>query len=117
MAEPGANRRRHFRLPYPPGAGPVLTSADAALAVVELSERGLRFAPGARTFAPGERVSGVLRFPDGAEVPVEGVTVRDARAFVTVRLVFGIGLDRMLAEQKRILRNYPAFLRGVEDDE
>ena len=117
MEHPEANRRRHFRLPYPPDAGPVLEVSGAALPVLELSERGLHLAHGDRTAGPGERVGGLLRFPDGTEVPVEGVALRTVGDFVTVRLNDGVGLDRMLAEQKRILRDYPDFLRTADDSE
>ncbi len=52
-----------------------------------------------------------MGFPDGVEIPVAGVALRAAGAPVTIRLVAGVGLDRMPVEQKRILRDYPDFLR------
>ena len=106
-----ANRRGHFRLPYPAGAGPVFVADGISHRVVELSERGMQFAHTERTPAPGDRVSGRVRFEDGTEVPVEGVVIRIVWSRVAVRLVRGITLGRMLAEQCRVLRNYPEFLK------
>jgi hypothetical protein len=111
VERPNANRRQHFRLTYPPDAGPLLVVRGAEIRVLELSERGLRLTPSAGGPTAGERLEGVLRFPDGVEIPIEGVTLRAAGAPVTIRLVAGVGLDRMLVEQRRILRDYPDFLR------
>jgi hypothetical protein len=105
------NRRGHFRLRYPPGAGPVLDVAGTTSVIVELSERGLRFSDGGRTATLAARVTGVLRFPDGDELAVEGAVVRAVGGWVAVRLNRGVHLGRMLAEQRRILRDYPNFLR------
>lgn len=110
------NRRGHFRLRYPPGGGPVLHAGAAARAVVELSERGLRVSDGGRTATLAERVSGVLRFPDGTELAVEGTVVRAVGGWIAVRLTRGVHLGRMLAEQRRVLREYPGFLRPVEGE-
>ncbi|MBN9120245.1 MAG: PilZ domain-containing protein [Planctomycetes bacterium] len=112
-----ANRRGHFRLRYPPGAEPVLTTGSTARTVVELSERGLRFSDGGRTATLAERVSGVLRFPDGTELAVEGAVVRSVGGWIAVRLTRGVHLGRMIAEQRRILREYPGFLRPVGDED
>ncbi|QJW93705.1 PilZ domain-containing protein [Frigoriglobus tundricola] len=105
------NRRRHFRLPYPPGGGPLFVTGGATLPVVELSERGMQFTHENHTLAPGERVAGKLRFEDGTEAPVDGVVVRTVWSRVAVRLLRGVLLGRMLAEQRRLLRHYPEFLK------
>jgi hypothetical protein len=105
------NRRKHFRLPYPIGTGPQFVTGDAAFPVVELSERGMHFTCGAQAPAPGKRMVGSLRFPDGTEVPVEGIVVRTVWSRVVVRLVRGVALGRMLAEQRRVLRDFPTFLK------
>lgn len=109
------NRRGHFRLRYPPGAGPLLLIDGAAFRVVELSERGMQFANGTRTPIPDERVSGELEFDDGTAAPVAGTALRAAGGRTTVRLTRGVGLRRMLAEQRRILRTFPDFLRTSAD--
>lgn len=111
-----ANRRRHFRLRYPPGAEPLLHADGTTRRVAELSERGLRYSDGGRTATLAERVVGVLRFPDGTELPVEGAVVRAVGGWVAVRLTRGVHLRRMLAEQRRVLRDYPGFLRPADPE-
>lgn len=107
------NQRGHFRLRYPPGAGPVLTADGAAREVVELSERGLRYSDGGHTATLAARVTGVLRFADGGTLAVEGTVVRAVGGWIALRLTRGVHLGRVLAEQRRILREYPGFLRPL----
>lgn len=109
------NHRNHFRLRYPPGAGPGLTTDDGQTReVAELSERGLRYSDGGVTATLATRVAGTLRFPDGTELAVEGTIVRAVGGWIALRLTRGVHLGRMLAEQKRILRDYPGFLRPAD---
>jgi hypothetical protein len=110
----GANRRKHFRLPYPPGAGPVFVLGGRALPVVELSERGLRLSVHERVPAVGEELAGTLRFPDGSEVPVAGTVVRAGGTWAAASLSVGVGFDRMVSEQRRILREFPEFLSRTQ---
>jgi hypothetical protein len=112
-----ANRRGHFRLRYPPGGGPALNTGGTTRAVVELSERGRRYSDGGLTATLVERVVGGLKFPDGDELSIEGVVVRAVGGWIALRLTRGVHLGRMLAEQRRILREFPGFLRHVEDAE
>lgn len=105
-----ANRRAHFRLPYPPGAGPLLVIGERQLAVTELSEGGLKFDRGEFAIAAREHVDGTLRFAGGDELPVKGVVSRLEGPLAVVRLKDGVSLERMLAEQRRILRAFPDFL-------
>jgi hypothetical protein len=53
--------------------------------------------------AVGEEFAGVLRFPDGPDVPIAGTVVRA-----------GVGFDRMVSEQRRILRAFPGFLSRAD---
>ena len=105
------NRRGHFRLRYPTGAGPLLLTGGAAFQVIELSERGLQFAGETSDPVPDEQVSGDLQFADGTTAPVAGIVLRSAGERTTVRLTRGVGLGQMLAEQRRVLRAFPDFLR------
>lgn len=107
------NRRNHFRLPYPPNAGPVLKLGTQEFRVLELSEQGLRVATESR-LPQNNHISGALRFDDGEEIEIEGTMAR-THAFTVVKLTRGIGLPRMLAEQRRILAEYPDFLRERND--
>jgi hypothetical protein len=94
----------------------MLVIGGAAFRVVELSERGLQFTEGSRALLLGERLTGALRFEDGSEMPVAGVVARITRARTILRLVRGVALGRMLAEQRRILRDFPNFLRDGSED-
>lgn len=110
------NNRSHYRLQYPQGAGPVLITDGVAREVAELSERGLRFSDGGVTATLAARVAGTLTFPDGSELAVEGTVVRAVGGWVALRLTRGVPLNRMLAEQKRVLRDYPDFLRPADSE-
>lgn len=110
----GANRRGHFRLRYPPGAGPALVWAGRTFAVVELSERGLRIPDGGHVPLLAERMAAVLRFTCGTELTVAGTVARVVGGWIVLRLTRGVSLSWMLAEQRRILRDYPGFLRPIQ---
>jgi hypothetical protein len=88
---------------------PVFVIDQVACAVVELSERGLRFVAVAQQPGAGRPLAGVLRFADGTELLVEGTVSRFVAGSVAMRLTRGVSLGRMLAEQRRIIRNYPDF--------
>jgi PilZ domain-containing protein len=72
--------RMHVRLRYPVNGRPTLILEDAALDVIDLSERGLRFR---QEHGPepkvGERLEGILRTSRGETVPVRGRVVRVSR--------------------------------------
>jgi hypothetical protein len=108
------NRRGHFRLRYPPGAGPGLAVGATKFPVVELSERGLQFTEGSRAFVLGERVTGTIQFADGNSLAIEGIVARIFGPRTVLRLVRGVAFGRVLAEQRRILRDYPLFLQTGE---
>ncbi len=110
------NRRGHFRLRYPDDAGPLLLTGGGAFRVVELSERGMQIANGSQGPAEDERVTGELQFEDGTKAPVAGTVLRAAAGKLTLRLTRGVGLRRMLAEQRRIIRTYPDPLRTDPTD-
>jgi hypothetical protein len=93
----------------------VFVIGDAVFRVIELSERGLQFTEGSRDLLLGVRLIGVLRFDDGSEMSVEGIVARIVGPRTVLRLVRGVALGRMLAEQRRILRDYPNFFRTGAD--
>ncbi len=61
MSGEETNRRAHFRLPYPHGAGPLLTIGKKQFAVIELSEGGLKFARAGIFAGTGNEVTGWRR--------------------------------------------------------
>lgn len=72
-------RRGFERVEYAPGMGdrPVFLSEGGAFQIVDCAERGIRYVAMQEPFPEvGSDVRGTVRFPDGPEVPVEGVVVR-----------------------------------------
>ena len=104
------NRRKHFRLRYPLGAGPLLVIGEKQFQIVELSEGGLQFTFEDSALVVGESVTGKLRFAGGIELPVTGKLVRVDEGRVAVELTTKVGQDRIISEQKRIIRAFPDFL-------
>jgi hypothetical protein len=72
--------RRHGRLRYPAEHRPSLILEDDALAVIDLSERGLRYR---QDHGPepqvGARLEGILQLIRGETLPVRGTVVRVSR--------------------------------------
>jgi hypothetical protein len=59
----------------------------------------------------GQFFAGVIRFKDGGIVPVVGAVLRADHREMVVRFTIGISFNRMIAEQVRIRKKYPMFLR------
>lgn len=100
MTRPGQERRGFERVEYAPGERPVFLSGGGAFEVVDCAERGLRYvAPGA---APevGSDIRGTIRFPDGPEVPVEGVVVRTGRDGIAINFT-QLWIDKEVIERER----------------
>ncbi len=98
---PRSYERSHYRIPYPFAEGPRLVVGFHVCKVLDCSERGLRFnaLPHALP-AAGSAVRGRLRFPRGAEIPIEGWVVRVDGTEVALRLAEpGVPFRVILQEQ------------------
>lgn len=96
-------RRGFERIEYSPELGerPVFLSGGGAFEVVDCAERGLRYVPiSERLPAVGSDVRGTIRFPDGPEVPIEGVVVRVADDGVAVNFT-QLWIDKEVIERER----------------
>lgn len=96
-------RRGFERIEYgpEPGERPVFLSGGGAFEVVDCAERGLRYVPiSERLPAVGSDVRGTIRFPDGPEVPIEGVVVRVADDGVAVNFT-QLWIDKEVIERER----------------
>jgi hypothetical protein len=101
MAE--RERRGFERVEYGQGSGerPVFLSGGGAYEVVDCAERGMRYVPpGGRLPEIGSDVRGTVRFPDGPEVPVEGVVVRAGGDGVAVNFT-QLWIDKEVIERER----------------
>jgi hypothetical protein len=102
----GQRERRGFeRVEYAsgPGAGerPVFLRGGTAFEVVDCAERGVRYIAANELLpAVGSDVRGAIRFPDGPEVPVEGVVVRAGADGVAVNFT-RLWIDKDVIERER----------------
>jgi hypothetical protein len=80
---------------------PVFLSGGGAFDIVDCAERGMRYVPpGGRLPEIGSDVRGTVRFPDGPEVPVEGVVVRAGGDGVAVNFT-QLWIDKEVSERER----------------
>ena len=109
-----AERRGFERVEYAAGSGerPVFLSGGGAFEIVDCAERGIRYvAIQNRLPAVGSDVRGSVRFPDGPEVPVEGVVVRAGGDGVAVNFT-RLWIDKEVIErERRRLRGSGHFAR------
>lgn len=111
-----AERRAYYRLPYPEAERPTIWVGNYRFAVVEISEMGARLLlAGSGGLPQCGPVVGFVQFHDGEMVPVEGTVLRVEGAQAVLQLSAGIGLPRMLAEQRRLLQLYPTMFGGPEE--
>jgi hypothetical protein len=104
----GRERRRYYRLYYPFGIRPVLTTYACSYHVTEISEGGIRFIVRRRTtYERGDRIKAAIAFKDGECLEVIGTVLRVEDNEVVVQLTKGITFKRMVEEQKLILKSYP----------
>jgi hypothetical protein len=98
-----AEQRGFERVEYAPGSGerPVFLSGGGTFEIVDCAERGIRYvAIPNRLPDVGSDVRGTVRFPDGPEVPVEGVVVRAGGDGVAVNFT-RLWIDKEVIEQER----------------
>jgi len=110
---PHTERRGFERVEYLPGIGerPVFLSAGGAFEIVDCAERGIRYVAPSRLPEVGSDVRGTVRFPDGPEVPVEGVVVRAGGDGIAVNFT-QLWIDKEVIErERRRLRGSGHFAR------
>jgi len=94
-------RRGFERVEYLPGERPVFLSGGGAFEVVDCAERGIRFvAIESHVPSVGSDIRGTIRFPEGPEVPVEGVVVRAGGDGVAVNFT-RLWIDKEVIEGER----------------
>ena len=96
-------RRGFERLEYADGERPIFLSEGRTFEVVDCAERGVRYVPVRELRAlpeVGSDVRGTIRFPDGPEVPVEGVVVRAGGDGIAVNFT-QLWIDKEVIERER----------------
>ena len=101
--------REFYRLEYPPAGAPVFIDEGVSRRVVDLGEGGFRYAHDrAEDVSAGQTVKGVIEFPEGDTLDVEGTVVRIQNGEVAVRCAARvIPLAIVLSEQMRLRRRFP----------
>jgi len=100
-------RRGFERIEYAPDERPVFLSGGGSFAVVDCAERGLRYVPAHdRLPTVGSDVRGTIRFPEGPEVPIEGVVVSASGDGVAVNFTqLWIAKEVIEGERRRLRRS------------
>ena len=99
------SRREFYRVIYPLDERPTVTVGRLVHAVVDCSERGLRYEVKDRRVPQlGAEFKGRLRFRRGAEILVNGEVIRARSGLVVVKLDPPLPFGEILSEQR--------YLRG-----
>jgi len=99
------SRRAVYRITYPLSERPEFVIGRREHAVVDCSERGLRFeVSGAQAPALNSLLEGIVRFRRGEQVRVTGTVLRcDGSTAVIVLQGPGIAFSHIIAEQRYLL--------------
>jgi hypothetical protein len=107
MSEHHPEQRAYYRLRYPEAERPTMRIGDQNYAVTEISQAGVRILlTGNFPVEPGQPFTGSLRFRDGETVLVRGAVLRIGEREAALQVLAGVSARRMMAEQRRLLRNY-----------
>jgi hypothetical protein len=97
------NRRRHFRLEYPPGERPMLKVRKYEFDVVDISQSGLRFLDD-QGVKLGKWVSGIIIFPDGATIERDSKIIWNYQNVYGIEFLIRIPFKFILEQQKRLIK-------------
>jgi hypothetical protein len=100
------NRREHVRVYYPVESKqkyiPVAVIHARTFRVMDISERGLRFANPDINLISNGKLTITLEFPDGTTISLVGRVIRRQYRQVAIRLESGIPYNRIMSEQLRL---------------
>ncbi|MGF1644321.1 MAG: PilZ domain-containing protein [Thiotrichales bacterium] len=102
-------RRSYYRLRYfaEIEESPYVEIDGLHYRLVELSEGGARIAAGEKSFSERTEIRGRIHFDDVDYDTFEATVLRVERTEIVVRFFRGIGLKRMIDEQRRMRLHYP----------
>ena len=93
-------RRKHFRLVYPPGYEPRLFIEGRQYYVIDLSEAGIRFDNPFLNRMPEDLVVAVIRLHhDKENIKIVGRVQRIQNSEIALVLILGIPYSKILSEQ------------------
>jgi hypothetical protein len=98
----GQEKRRFFRLSYPPARRPTFKVRTHELEILEVSEKGLKFLND-KKIKLAEWVRGTITFHDGECLDVEGRTVRKEGDEIVLSLIAPVPFPRILKEQRFVI--------------
>lgn len=108
----GKERRQYFRLKYQVVDRPSIVIEGEASDVVDLSERGLRFAYSGGIVENPVRAK--IVFQSGMEVEIEGAITRISEGEICLNVPSGIPLRVLMDEQRRLYTKYGVVMEGDE---
>jgi len=112
---PNIERRRYHRLRYPEADRPSVRFDKKEFPVSEISEKGTKIVlPAGCSLEQHQPFTGILWFQDGVNILIRGVVQRCDKEGVAVKLSKGISVQRMIAEQSRLLEKYPNLFDASE---
>jgi PilZ domain-containing protein len=94
------HRREYFRVQYPTVARPRLELAGKSYAVIDISERGLRYRVGDSEPEAGTEFTGLVHFKQGDMVDVRGTVLRVVDGQVSCALSVGVPFKVIIDEQR-----------------
>lgn len=98
----GPDQRKYFRVKYPPNERPLFRIGTHSFEVLDISERGLKFASNQEVkFA--EWVRGTLVFADRESLVVEGRIIWKKETQIGLKLATPISYTRILKEQRSLV--------------
>jgi PilZ domain len=107
--DPQQNQREHYRIRYPDLERPEFQVGKQKYAVLDVSERGMRFKiPMSHAFISGQTVKGIVVFRSGKQVAIEGRIMRitQAESSCSLQLRRSIPLAYIMEEQRLLLQRY-----------
>lgn len=106
---PFDQERQYYRMLLPPGDTVTFDPGHRRMPVLEISERGLRYAPGTGEYLePGTPVTGTVRMKTIGEFEVTGTVSRwQDRSIVIVFDSPGLRYTALMSLQLYLRRHYP----------
>ena len=98
-------KRNNFRIHYPHAMRPTLSIDHVVHQVLDLSEKGIKFALGER-YRPQikDSIVGTLKFANRRSIPIAGTVLRLSATYCVARLTLGVPLQMIQDEERAVLR-------------
>lgn len=104
-----SQRRRYFRLTYPPGDRPILTLKGTRYLAIDISEEGARFSltdVKISQLSEGMTVSGSLDFNGRGSFQLSGIIIRINEDSAAIKFKKLLPLKHIMAEQRYLIQKY-----------